>query len=437
MSRLDTVHPSLVWMLNPLLKIRGGMIRRALHRAIASKGLSRGRSGTGPDPIHIAYLANAPVPTKAANCVHVMKMCNAFQSIGYRTTLLAERSGRDSVDEARLFDDFGVSPFDVCLLDRSRGALAMEAERIDEALQRGATHFFGRSLFGSYAAALTGAPSLLERHLPLKPSEVAIATDLFSRPSFLGLIVISDALKRWYERRFANLAGRITVLPDAADPPLAEARDFAFEAVRDTSFRAGYAGHLYPGKGAEIIAALARRMPHVSFHVLGGDDADIARWRNETADLRNIVFYGFRPQREVSAFLRGPDVMLTPYQREVRVQGGGEVSAWMSPLKIFECMAHAKPIISSDLPVLREVLTDNVNALLCDPDNIDSWVAAIERLRRDRSLAASIARKAKAEFQARYSWLKRADRIVETLSQGRMAENKGSTREDELLGQRR
>ncbi len=421
MSRFDTVHPSLVWMLNPLLKIRGEMVRRALHRAIASQGLSPGRSGRSPDSIHIAYLANAPVPTKAANCVHVMKMCNAFQSNGYRTTLFAERSGRDSVDEARLFDDFGVAPFGVCLLDRSRGALAMEAERIEEALRRGATHFFGRSLSGAYAAALTGTPSLLERHLPLKPGETAIATDLFAQPSFLGLIVISDALKRWYEGRFANLAGRITVLPDAADPPLAEASDFAFETAGGASFRAGYAGHLYPGKGAEIIAALARRVPHVSFHVLGGDDADVARWRNDTSDLRNIVFYGFRPQREVSAFLRGPDVMLTPYQREVRVQGGGEVSAWMSPLKIFECMAHAKPIVSSDLPVLREVLTDNVNALLCDPDDIDAWVAALERLRGDHKLRARLSERAKGDFETKYTWRKRAETIARLLTARRTA----------------
>jgi len=118
----------------------------------------------------------------------------------------------------------------------------------------------------------------------------------------------------------------------------------------------------------------------------------------------------------VSAFLRGPDVMLAPYQRQVRVHGGGEVSSWMSPLKIFECMAHAKPIVSSDLPVLREVLTDEVNALLCDPDDIESWVKAIERLRKDQDLRARLAERAKLDFGTSYSWSKRADTIVALLS---------------------
>jgi glycosyltransferase involved in cell wall biosynthesis len=416
MSLLDSAHPLTARLLGPLLDIRGRMVRQALRRAMASQigpqAPSRAKSGS----LHIAYLANSPLPTRAANCVHVFKMCNAFQSRGYRTTLLAARSGQH-FDQATLFDDFGVEPFDLSLLDSPHGSLAMEVARIEKGLRRGATHFFGRSLIGSYAASLIGVPALLERHLPLKGSEYAIAMDLFSRPSFRGLVVISDALKQWYQDRFPNIAGRIRVLPDAADPATEGGEAFPFEPVEGAALRAGYAGHLYPGKGAEIIAALAKTMPHVGFHVLGGDDAGLAHWRNMTAGQRNIVFYGFRPQRDVSAFLRGADVLLAPYQRQVRVHGGGEVSSWMSPLKIFEAMAHAKPIVSSDLPVLREILTHEVNALLCDPDDIGSWVAAIERLGNDQDLRARLSDRARLDFEADYTWAKRAEAIVGLLTE--------------------
>jgi len=415
MSLRESTHPLITQFLGPLRALRGRMVKRALARAMSSPDAPRAPSRASAAPLHIAYLANSPVPTKAANCVHVMKMCGALQSGGYRTTLLAEKSGQP-FDKAELFDDFGVVPFDICLFDRSRGSLGMEVERIAKGLNKGATHFFGRSLLGSYAASLAGAPVLLERHLPLKRSEYAAAADLFSRPSFLGLVVISHALKRWFEDRFASLAGRIHVLADAADPPVEGGDAFSFAPVEGTSFRAGYAGHLYPGKGAEIIAGLARSMPNVSFHILGGNDADLAHWRSKTAELKNIVFYGYRAPRAVSAFLRGPDVMLAPYQRQVRVHGGGEVSSWMSPLKIFEYMAHAKPIISSDLPVLREVLTDELNALLCDPEDTESWVNAIGRLRKDQDLRARLAERARQDFDTKHSWSKRADTIVALLS---------------------
>jgi len=51
-----------------------------------------------------------------------------------------------------------------------------------------------------------------------------------------------------------------------------------------------------------------------------------------------------------------------------------------SPLKMFQYMAHKKPIIASDLPVLREVLNNN-NAILIPPDDIDAWVKAIYKLK--------------------------------------------------------
>src|SRR5688572_24973647 len=104
MSLLDTTHPAIARLLGPLLDMRGRMVRLALGRALLSRGASGVPFRVKPGPLHIAYLANSPVPTKAANCVHVMKMCNALQRAGHCTTLLAQRS--DQADAARLFDDF-------------------------------------------------------------------------------------------------------------------------------------------------------------------------------------------------------------------------------------------------------------------------------------------------------------------------------------------
>ena len=214
-----------------------------------------------------------------------------------------------------------------------------------------------------------------------------LARDLFRQPSFRGLIVITHALKTFYQDRFPELTDRIHVVPDAADPPLRDGPPFQLAPLAD--FRVGYAGHLYAGKGAEIIVQLAERLPKIGFHVLGGYDKDVAHWEAKARGLGNIEFYGFRPQGEVSAFLQQLDVVVAPYLRQVDTFGGGnDIAAWMSPLKLFEYMAHGLPIVSSDLPALREVLENESNALLCDPDDIGAWVSAIERLRLDDQLRA-------------------------------------------------
>ena len=41
-----------------------------------------------------------------------------------------------------------------------------------------------------------------------------------------------------------------------------------------------------------------------------------------------------------------------------------ETSKWMSPLKLFEYMQAKKPIITSDLPAINEILTNDEDAIL-------------------------------------------------------------------------
>ena len=62
-----------------------------------------------------------------------------------------------------------------------------------------------------------------------------------------------------------------------------------------------------------------------------------------------------------------------------------------SPLKLFEYMAAGRPIVASDLPSIREVLRDGVNALLVPPGDPVAMAAAIARLLGDRALAARLA----------------------------------------------
>ena len=84
----------------------------------------------------------------------------------------------------------------------------------------------------------------------------------------------------------------------------------------------------------------------------------------------------------------------------------------MSPLKIFEYMASAKAILCSDLPVLREVLEHERNALLLSPDQTAPWVAALRRLRADPAYAQALGMRAYEDFEMHYTWKQRAKRII-------------------------
>jgi glycosyltransferase involved in cell wall biosynthesis len=67
---------------------------------------------------------------------------------------------------------------------------------------------------------------------------------------------------------------------------------------------------------------------------------------------------------------------LLPNQKIVLAHGSDlsnislNISDFTLPLKLFEYMSHKKPIIASDLPVIREVLNEK-NSILVKCDDID------------------------------------------------------------------
>ena len=235
---------------------------------------------------------------------------------------------------------------------------------------------------------------------------------VFRNPRLLRLVVISESLRKYFVD-FGVPEAKIRVLHDAVNAGLYSAPSEPGPSGSPLSI--GYVGSLHAGKGMEILLALALRDPQNQYHVFGGSPADIERWRNSASPSANVVFHGHIPNERVPETLARMDVLLMPYLRRVAVSGNyGDVAQWMSPLKMFEYMASGKAILCSDLPVLREVLEDDRNALLADPDDLDAWVRAVGRL-SDAALRARLGATARAEAVRDYTWEQRAKRILPIL----------------------
>src|SRR5690606_120420 len=137
----------------------------------------------------------------------------------------------------------------------------------------------------------------------------------------------------------------------------------------------------------ELISRIVGLCPDARFTIVGGNCSEIESWKAETAGQANIHFAGHVPHGEVARYIAAFDVVLLPNQNTVSSsRGTGSIGAWTSPLKMFEYMAAGKPIVASDLPVLREVLHDGESALLCSPDDPKRWAATIATLHRDPEL---------------------------------------------------
>ena len=368
------------------------------------------------------YLSGAAIPSKKASSVHVMKMCQAFAGAGRAVHLFAT-PGADAADPFRFY---GVAP-EFRLEFARPAALPIAggptyAWRVRKrVLDLGIPNlFYGRHTYSLAAVSGLGVPLILEAHqLPLGGLVARTQKWLFRRPDFRRLVVISEALRQDYLAFDRHLsADRVVVAHDGADPPANDPGGTTADVGppwpgRSGALQVGYVGSLYRGRGLELIAELARRLPHVDFHIIGGRDHEITFWR-EQCGAANFFVHGFVQHGCLGTYYRKLDVVLAPYQRQANQAEGGATWRWMSPLKVFEYMAHAKPIVASDIPVLREVLHDGLTAVLVGPERTDEWEGAIVRL-HDPEARRTLGTQAYIAFEQCYTWAQRARNVLSGL----------------------
>lgn len=175
----------------------------------------------------------------------------------------------------------------------------------------------------------------------------------------------------------------------------------------------GYTGHLYVGRGMNMLTELARCFPRLNFLWVGGQQQDISAWKKRLADenISNITLTGFIDNSQLPFYQAAADILLMPYETVIAGSSGGNSAAYASPMKMFEYMACQRAIISSDLPVIREVLNPS-NAMLCPPEDIEIWSQALGNLIYDEEKRQALAEQAWRDIQ-QYTWLERARKALD------------------------
>src|SRR5690606_26879499 len=123
-----------------------------------------------------------------------------------------------------------------------------------------------------------------------------------------------------------------------------------------------YAGHLYPWKGVDVLIRALAAVPDVQGLIVGGHPAEADRARVEQLAgslglASRITFTGHLPPSEVAPRLAAASMLVLPNTASAISE------RYTSPLKLFEYLAMGRPIVASDLPAIRAVLTDDQSAL--------------------------------------------------------------------------
>jgi glycosyltransferase involved in cell wall biosynthesis len=361
--------------------------------------------------MRIVYIAGAILPSRSAHSIQVMKMSQAFVQLGHAVTLLVPSLGEDT-NGTDIHSYYGVEPdFDIqqVPLHGIRGGLLLWGLNAALRSQRlGPELIYGRQLHSCFFAAVFRMPVILEVHRPLEGKVRRTLFRLLSRmQSFKGVVTNSKALAGIIQDDMP--VKNVLAAPNGAEDP-----GYSMPPSQGSEgLSVGYIGHLYRGRGIELIVQIASATPWAQFHIIGGLETDIEYWRAHCVHLRNVILHGFVQPAEVEHLRRACDVLLAPYQRETYDDKSRDQAVYMSPLKVFEYMATGRAIICSDLPALHEILDAWETAIFCDPENADEWIAALEQLRSNSELRDRLGKKAREAFINSFTRTARARRVLE------------------------
>ncbi len=378
----------------------------------------------------IALITNSRIPSLTANSIQAMKVAQALMQLGHDLRMFAPAETEPATQES-LLAHYGLRLIpDLELLPSSKRLKRFDF--IFHALR--AAKKFGADLIYTWlpqSAVLglwAGYPVVLEMHADVSGKMGAWWLSQFWKAKGRKLMTVTtSALRNVLERstRMQFKDESLIVAPNGVELEKYDGLPSPAEARRQLNLTdgltVGFTGHIYPGRGADLLFELAKQMPQVNFLWVGGTPELVDFWRGKLteAKMTNVTMTGFVMHESIPLYQAAADILLMPYSRSISASSGQDIAEVINPMKMFEYMASGRAIVSADLPSIREVLNEG-NAVLCSAGElgnwesvIGEWKAAIASLLADESRRHELGTKARNALRVeQLTWVKREERVM-------------------------
>lgn len=372
--------------------------------------------------LRVIYVGSPELFSKGASAIHIMKMCQAMAGLGVETELIIPSSR----SRAQLLEYYGVEsifritefPYfkNTSVRNIVHGVLAslyikfFRSGRYDLVLTR--------NIVFTYLATKLGIPTIYDAHHPLVKGGATLFNSFKSSKNLIRFSTNSRGLSDIYLS--LGLPKEKLVVAHNGVELEKYTNSLSQKNIRKqlglplNKKIVCYAGNIYQGRGIEELIEVAHRLSETSFLIVGGLDDDVNRYKQiaESKGLKNLNLTGFVPHTDVSLYLQASDVLVMPYTSKMTIKGGTKAQEFTSPIKLFEYMAAARPIVATSISSVKEVLKDGVNCVLVAPDSVNSLFAGIKKVLDDGGLANKLSKNAKADIK-KYTWEERVKKILD------------------------
>jgi len=214
------------------------------------------------------------------------------------------------------------------------------------------------------------------------------------------IVVPSSTIRSYLTKRLIP-EDKITLIPNGADiPPAAPRPKDAPEAYLI------YFGALQPWQGVDVALKALRYLQdfdQLKLIICAAHRRHYVKPYRKLAEKLGVadrIVWKFRlSQEELWAYVQHAVLSLAPLR-----EGPRNLEQGCCPLKVLESMACGTTVVASDLPVVRELLTDREDGRLIKADRPAELARAIRVLLDHPEENRKLAARAKAKVASRYSW---------------------------------
>jgi glycosyltransferase involved in cell wall biosynthesis len=375
--------------------------------------------------VRIAYATNVRLPSERAHGHQIAQVCDALAALGHDVTLLApyrrntvtqdywsyyDADKRVKLTHLGSFDPIGSPLPGVTKLWTLNWMLRGALSKLP--LQQDFDLLYTRSPALLPALLGSGVPVVLELHQLPRLNKKAFIRNCNGCARVACLTSsMKESLIAW-----GVDSAKVIAEGDAVDLK----RFGAVPSVRTGSAVAkdrlvvGYVGRLKTlgmEKGVGVLLqALALLKQEGGFFglVVGGPETDRKEYETQAKALgltsQDVHFTGAVDAKEVPAMLGMCDILAMPFPDLPHYRHH------MSPLKMFEYMAADRPLVTSDLPTVRDVLSEKT-AVFCEPGSAQSLADALRWIAAHGDEAKARAKAARALVE-HHTWEERMKRVL-------------------------
>lgn len=226
-----------------------------------------------------------------------------------------------------------------------------------------------------------------------------------------GRIAVSPPARDFVAEYFP---GEYEIIPNGIDYDRFAASTEPLERFKTGGPNILFVGRLEKRKGLKYLlramSGVWDHFPQARLIVVGGGPL-LEDYRNlvETGRVENVEFAGFVPGEELARYYHSCDVFCAP--------STGQESFG---IVLLEAMASGKPLVASDIPGYRFVVSHGVEGFLVPPQDEQAIALSLVRLLSDADLRARMGRAGRKRAEE-FSWDKVAGRVLAFYEQARVA----------------